>query len=188
MVCTFWTTTARGATALVAFFGIPWAVSFPCIPLRDFHAEPDASHQVACWVPYALIMEYVREIEDASNSCGPLPPPTVAAEPEVANGTGADSPTSSSERRKAEAAGINGAAGPGEVAAHRALQDCEPLVRRPGTLENGGGTGTGSGKERGGTVLGIHNLSIVLPQFVVVRRPSLMMSVEPRLITKHAGR
>ncbi|KDE02736.1 LOW QUALITY PROTEIN: Sucrose transporter [Microbotryum lychnidis-dioicae p1A1 Lamole] len=46
MVATFWVKTVEGAMSIVAFCGVSWAVQ--------------------CWVPFALVMESIREIEPAS--------------------------------------------------------------------------------------------------------------------------
>ncbi|KPV72111.1 uncharacterized protein RHOBADRAFT_47293, partial [Rhodotorula graminis WP1] len=42
MVATFWATSVRGATAVVALVGVPWAIT--------------------CWVPFALVKESIREV------------------------------------------------------------------------------------------------------------------------------
>ncbi|GAA5993015.1 hypothetical protein JCM10908_000799 [Rhodotorula pacifica] len=45
MVLTFWCKGLKGATTVVAIAGVPWAIT--------------------CWVPFALVMESIRELESA---------------------------------------------------------------------------------------------------------------------------
>ncbi|GAA5949364.1 hypothetical protein JCM3775_003718, partial [Rhodotorula graminis] len=48
MVATFWATSVRGATAVVALVGVPWAIT--------------------CWVPFALVKESIREVSSFSSA------------------------------------------------------------------------------------------------------------------------
>ncbi|GAA6008478.1 hypothetical protein JCM11491_004493 [Sporobolomyces phaffii] len=115
-----------GATAVVAFQGVAWAVT--------------------CWVPFALVMEYIREEDEL-----------VARR------------SSSSDNDDEE---------DDEEAASASTPTPNPIIRTessPLLLDDARSSSKSSstrtvrhrGRGRGGTILGIHNLSIVAPQFLV---------------------
>ncbi|KAG8823677.1 hypothetical protein FRC17_009261 [Serendipita sp. 399] len=127
MMSTFFVTTVWQATVVIALVGISWAI--------------------ACWVPFAIIMEYLKEVDAAANA-PPVPPQVQAAR--RGHSRVASSP-----------------------AIWRGLQDPRnnertPLIRRQSLrLDYEAETGEIPTPMAGGTVLGIHNLAIVLPQFII---------------------
>ncbi|UZJ55304.1 hypothetical protein CBS101457_004624 [Exobasidium rhododendri] len=173
-VLTFAVQTTKQAIVLLASIGIPWAV--------------------ACWVPFALVMESVREAEDGMS---PFEFEADWFAPERVRGRRESSSAFARER------------------VNRAVKDCEPLVnssdsstskpRQPSSFLARGtelvsndvrspsrqtarqaSTGVpipssnqndqeGATESLGGTVLGIHNLAIVLPQLVVALLASLIL-------------
>jgi len=112
------------ATAIVACVGICWAVT--------------------CWVPFSLVMEFIREIEEGQQQdIKPVPTPPNT------------SPLLSRRGRRRVASSIG---------------ECTPLLNDSSpSLER---------KEvKGGTILGIHNLALVAPQFVVALVASLIFKL-----------
>ncbi|GAA5955707.1 hypothetical protein JCM3765_001827 [Sporobolomyces pararoseus] len=156
---TFFVTGPRGATAFVAFQGISWAIT--------------------CWVPFALVMEYIREDEIPSSA----PPhsevttPTHTPPPSSPSPCSRPAPFRASNRQHSF---INPHS-PASPASPRFPRHSErsPLLpsrrerqnsRQSQQTEQSGSKG-GMVQEHttpnGGTVLGIHNLAIVAPQFLV---------------------
>ncbi|EIW82085.1 MFS general substrate transporter [Coniophora puteana RWD-64-598 SS2] len=117
---TFFISTVAQATAAISLVGICWAV--------------------ACWVPFAIIMELLKELQ------APSPGPTTR-------------PTSSR---------ANSAYVPNEGSGHPHPSDVYEEVAE----EIGVPTPIA-----GGTVLGIHNLAIVMPQFIVALVSSAIFRV-----------
>ncbi|GAA5919660.1 hypothetical protein JCM6882_003831 [Rhodosporidiobolus microsporus] len=171
MASTFWVRGVKGAMAVVALAGVPWAVT--------------------CWVPFALVMESIRDLEteyDAASAAAAestaLTSPSPADDPfysprrlpsrdfrtpfraaaasslRQASFTVPVTAASSSRGSSAAASPARGGGGGGGATERTALLGA-----------NGKGAGGGDGPKRqrpsGGTLLGIHNLSIVLPQFFV---------------------
>ncbi|PWN38591.1 uncharacterized protein FA14DRAFT_160056 [Meira miltonrushii] len=172
------------AIALVASIGFAWAI--------------------AVWVPYALVMEGIREAEDgmspyefeadwfapervrnrresstaqqtpgrarirrALQDCGPL-----------GSGSSPGTPTSSNSR--------NGGSGPRHVKPGRILSRGNEAVYEndtdrinSGQIPGGGvpvpSTQSGTGEGVGATILGIHNVAIVIPQFLIAILASLIL-------------
>ncbi|KAG8849514.1 hypothetical protein FRB91_009834, partial [Serendipita sp. 411] len=127
MMSTFFVSTVVQATVVIALVGISWAI--------------------ACWVPFAIIMEFLKEV-DAAASAPPVAPQSYATR-RGTHGRVASSP-----------------------AIWRGMQDPRnsertPLLRRQSLrLDYEAETGEIPTPMAGGTVLGIHNLAIVLPQFI----------------------
>jgi len=107
------------ATILVGLIGICWAV--------------------ACWVPFAIIMEFLKEINEKSVQ----PQPNEGTVDETSRRR-----TVSTPRMQTDAA-----------------NERQPLIRRR-SYDEAVLEGCGSVPVAGGTVLGIHNLAIVFPQFI----------------------
>ncbi|THH10078.1 hypothetical protein EW145_g1578 [Phellinidium pouzarii] len=122
---TFFVKTVVQAIIVVSLIGICWAV--------------------ACWVPFAMIMEFLKEMGEATRA------PSVRSS---AIGTHVRNH-------------FRNASSPAQ---HRWVQDGErqPLIRRRslGPVDEDGEL-VDSQPIAGGTVLGIHNLAIVMPQFIV---------------------
>ncbi|KAG9007123.1 hypothetical protein FRB90_009533 [Tulasnella sp. 427] len=154
MMSTFFITTVFQATIAIALLGICWAV--------------------ACWVPFAIIMQFLREMDDAA-----------AAERKSQDESRGYASTSSGPR---SASVINRGSRPlhARIASTPAMNwrpaggpqsAIEPtertsLVRRHSMVD------VLDSKEEeivyestqpvaGGTILGIHNLAIVMPQFLI---------------------
>ncbi|KAI6047428.1 major facilitator superfamily domain-containing protein [Pisolithus marmoratus] len=111
MFSTFGVSTVNQATVMISAVGICWGV--------------------ACWVPFAIVMEFLKDVN---------------------------------ERRPANARR------PGR----RSLDERDPLIE-PQSSRGEDGEGDASGEASGesthpvagGTILGIHNLAIVMPQFII---------------------
>ncbi|GAA5856947.1 hypothetical protein JCM9279_005025 [Rhodotorula babjevae] len=165
MVATFWATSVRGATAVVALVGVPWAIT--------------------CWVPFALVMESIREVEaerrDAATSVPTSPrlpsPPDSPAKPfaspaqralrtpfrsSLRQASWAIHPSQQSEASTSPARHARPTSdGPPSSSADERTSllpgaRASPVAEKP--VSSGGA---------GGTILGLHNLAIVLPQFFV---------------------
>ncbi|KAF8517822.1 MFS general substrate transporter [Gautieria morchelliformis] len=126
--CTFFIETVTQATVAVALIGICWAV--------------------AVWAPFAMIMEFLKEIEDSAN----------------------DDPSNQRDNTR------NRSTSP---------PDTDDVTERTALLER---QHTPEGdmtrlhvkpaqSVAGGTVLGIHNLAIVFPQFIVSLVASLIFRI-----------
>ncbi|KAM0786252.1 hypothetical protein ACM66B_007051 [Microbotryomycetes sp. NB124-2] len=213
MCVTFFVKDVAGATAVIAFLGIPWAIN--------------------CWVPFALVMECVRDLAneeaalaasaDTTDNLLPSYPSTPTRSTAFDRGDGSASKYGSASTRPFRTSirqqpsligspsgnmtptrtGVE-SSGVGRAAANRALTECSPLIAEEGrhssssrpkptslmfatptsphnptsrtksrTRQASTGsiatstTGTTSRNKTGATILGIHNLSIVAPQFVV---------------------
>jgi solute carrier family 45 protein 1/2/4 len=176
---TFFVDTYDHAVALVASIGVPFAV--------------------ALWVPYALVMESVREAQDGMS---PFEFEGDWFSPERVRGR---------RQRQRDTHGFQRSAAPSPMSigrgnAARAVQDCGPLrgpagpdqtayqhsivsrgcrvvssnVRAvsPSPSRHGGQTGIRHGNDKddvGATILGIHNMAIVLPMIVVAIVSSLIL-------------
>jgi len=126
-------------TKFVAFQGINWAIT--------------------CWVPFGLVMEYIKQDEEEETDQDqdqPLPlPPTLPTEATA---------TAPSTPRSSETSPL--------------LSSNEVVVARSRTTTTRRGRGRGRGRgSRGGTILGIHNLSIVLPQFFVAIFSAIILKI-----------
>lgn len=120
--CTFFITKVWQAIVAVSLIGICWAV--------------------ACWVPFAIIMEFLKELDSP-------PPQTPAA---IVNRRASHTRTNSSPN----------------LLRTVLLNERQPLLARRRSFDSQ--TDNGGTQKRtpvaGGTILGIHNLAIVSPQFL----------------------
>ncbi|GAA5985573.1 hypothetical protein JCM11641_004977 [Rhodosporidiobolus odoratus] len=192
MMATFFVKGVGGAMVVVAACGVPWAIT--------------------CWVPFALVMEAIRELDPPSPSEQDLhsqyPSHLRTSSPDAVDSS---SPSTSPARnlrtpfraqvnslRQAsftlpgEFVGGSGGGGGGNpsspssssfstAAGGRPRQVSErsrllPATLGPESTRGPGGKGEEAGREggSGGTVLGIHNMSIVVPQFLIALLSSLI--------------
>ncbi|RDB22586.1 General alpha-glucoside permease [Hypsizygus marmoreus] len=145
MFSTFFITTVVHATVFISLVGICWAV--------------------AMWVPFAIIMEILKE--------GP-PPPLAPATP--------------SGRRPSHNRVLSS-----PPVIRRSNDERQPLLRRRSFEEYAVSpeeVGGPVAPMSGGTVLGIHNLAIVLPQFIVALVTSAIFRIvdgtSPNATTDHS--
>ncbi|CAE7228706.1 unnamed protein product [Rhizoctonia solani] len=152
MMSTFFIKTVWAGTLVIALLGICWAV--------------------ACWVPFAIIMEYLKEMDDSARAN------RVAAA--VAGNTGPSTRPGHSRVFSTPAHPVRRLA--------RSTSAVNPnertmLLRRysMNMTENEMNMTElnveGSGDVAGGTILGIHNLAIVLPQFFVSIASSIIFNI-----------
>ncbi|KAI5123444.1 hypothetical protein M0805_006149 [Coniferiporia weirii] len=122
---TFFVSTVVQAIVVVSLVGICWAV--------------------ACWVPFAIIMEFLKEMDEAVKA----PAVSISAiGPHMRNHfRNASSPTQHRWRQAGERQPLVRRRSLNRIGEEGELADAQPVA--------------------GGTVLGIHNLAIVMPQFIV---------------------
>jgi len=142
---TFFVTSTVGAIIIVSLVGISWAV--------------------ACWVPFAIIMEFLKEMEE-------IVEPTSPAQ------TRANSRIHSRAHSRAHSRTNTGSGS----FSNFSIPERQPLLARAtATLEDYQESLLGPVDRdkpvAGGTVLGIHNLAIVFPQFAVSLATSLIFKV-----------
>ncbi|PVG03619.1 MFS general substrate transporter [Serendipita vermifera] len=131
MMSTFFVNTVWQATLVISLVGISWAI--------------------ACWVPFALIMEYLKEVDAAAAA----PPVHPQQQQSFATRRGTHGRVASSP------AIWRGMQNP-------RLNERQPLLRRQSLrLDYEAETGEIPTPPAGGTILGIHNLAIVFPQFLI---------------------
>ncbi|KAJ2920090.1 hypothetical protein MD484_g361, partial [Candolleomyces efflorescens] len=120
---TFFISTVFQATVFITLVGISWAV--------------------AMWVPFAIIMELLKDT---------APPPAPFLQ----------------ERRPSHTRNLSTPANARRMS-RRAMDERRPLLRRRSQdqLDSALDTDANGAPLAGGTVLGIHNLAIVTPQFIV---------------------
>lgn len=121
---TFFIDSVYKATIFITLVGICWAV--------------------AMWVPFAIIMELLKDT-------APAPTPFLT------------------ERRPSHVRNLSTPANPRKMS-RRAMDERRPLLRRRSHDELDSALDTDNSSSpalAGGTVLGIHNLAIVMPQFIV---------------------
>ncbi|KAF6762339.1 hypothetical protein DFP72DRAFT_987640 [Ephemerocybe angulata] len=120
---TFFISTVTQATIFITLVGVSWAV--------------------AMWVPFAIIMELLKDT---------APPPIPYLQ----------------DRRPSHTRNLSTPANPRRMS-RRAVDERRPLLRRRSQddLDSALDTENNSSPLAGGTVLGIHNLAIVMPQFIV---------------------
>ncbi|GAA5860796.1 hypothetical protein JCM8547_003854 [Rhodosporidiobolus lusitaniae] len=207
MAGTFWVRSVQGAVVVVAVAGVPWALT--------------------CWVPFALVMESIRELDQSSPPSSPSPLDSPSSSSFSALPTHSSSPRRSSAsfpkrdfrtpfRAKANSLrqasftfpssayhGSGSGNGNGEASTSSSpargspvrgeggggrADERSPLLansgwRRKDSSANGYGGAEGEdgtmqrNKPSGGTLLGIHNLAIVLPQFFVALVASLIFKL-----------
>ncbi|EST05162.1 Major facilitator superfamily domain, general substrate transporter [Kalmanozyma brasiliensis GHG001] len=152
LVGTAWASTVRQATVVIALVGVPWSV--------------------AAWAPFAMVGEFVREAEDG----------TSPFEFETDHWSPARTRARVEEglkRRSFPSSAVDGGEEGARERVRASLVQCEPL---PHTLTDSTespdeSTSHAHNEASGaGTILGIHNLAIVAPQFVVAIIASLIFS------------
>lgn len=151
MAGTFLVKTTQQATAVIALLGLSWAIT--------------------CWVPFAILMEFIREMEagaelnaDEVISASAV---TLRAEDEQSNADGQSmlSVPGAGGRRKSRSSRrssirSNRSGRSARLRMTKTLSENTPL--------NGGDQEAQEQPQGvGGTILGIHNLAIVIPQFIV---------------------
>lgn len=146
MFTTFFINKVWQATLMIALVGICWAV--------------------ACWVPFAIIMEYLKEVDDRGKEGGEKPQAGRAERPHTAAGGFAGRPG------HARAASTPVVWNPPSAPTERTglirslsmanIDDLNEEVDYAGS------------KPAGGTIMGIHNLAIVFPQFLIAVIASLI--------------
>ncbi|KPV72096.1 uncharacterized protein RHOBADRAFT_47279 [Rhodotorula graminis WP1] len=184
MVATFWATSVRGATAVVALVGVPWAIT--------------------CWVPFALVMESIREVEaeradgdkakaaTAQTHGVPASPGLPSSSPSPARPFASPaqralrtpfrsslrqaswaihslqqpSEASTSPARHARPTSTSASDDATAAAATAAADEHTSLLLNTRSFPCDAEKPASSGGA-GGTILGLHNLAIVLPQFFV---------------------
>ncbi|KAG8718515.1 hypothetical protein FRC08_005114 [Ceratobasidium sp. 394] len=150
MFSTFFIRTVAAATVVIALLGICWAV--------------------ACWVPFAIIMEYLKEMDDSATSN------RIAA----ASGNGASSSRPGHSRVYSTPAHpvrrIRPSTGP-HPGERTALLRRYSMNMTESEMNSTELNVEGSGSVAGGTILGIHNLAIVFPQFFVSIAASIIFNV-----------
>ncbi|EJU06217.1 MFS general substrate transporter [Dacryopinax primogenitus] len=143
MMSTFFVKTVFQATIAITLLGISWAV--------------------ACWVPFAIIMEYLKEMDDQSER---------NRKEDLNSASRASGPRDPESGLLARPGHARVVSTPARLYQQDEATDRTPLIRRhsiaePGPLSDMPMDYTSSQPAAGGTVLGIHNLAIVFPQFVV---------------------
>jgi len=110
---------------------------------------------VAIWVPFAIVMEFLKELDPSVDQPTSGPPSQSHATSSPQPRSAPNFPASSNER--------------------------QPLLRRPSIDSEIGDIGGDAIAEpvpiAGGTVLGIHNLAIVFPQLIVAVVSSLIFRI-----------
>ncbi|GFZ42873.1 hypothetical protein JCM24511_00591 [Saitozyma sp. JCM 24511] len=150
MFSTFFIHKVWQATVAIALVGICWAI--------------------ACWVPFAIIMEFLKEMDDSQHEAiashahgaqrrGPHPaggPHSIPAGFRPLHARHASTPVGGPWRSNPTSP---------------TRDERTPLVRSFSTadIESAGESldYTGCGPVAGGTIMGIHNLAIVFPQFII---------------------
>jgi len=155
MASTFFIQTVLQASIAIAILGICWAV--------------------ACWIPFSIIMEFLREMEDAAeqarvaraNGITPTVPPLGA--------------TGGSRPYHQRVASVPAHLWKQQQATSPATERTQ-LIRRHSIMGETGAFShdlryVGSAPVAGGTILGIHNLAIVFPQFVIAIISSIIFRI-----------
>ncbi|KAI0719641.1 MFS general substrate transporter [Cerioporus squamosus] len=132
---TFFVTKVWQAIIIVSLVGICWAV--------------------ACWAPFAIIMEFLKERERDANEDGEVIAREWARRP--SHSRALSTPVMRRNSRPAE----------GERA---------PLLRRR-SFDQHNPDAAPQEAVAGGTILGIHNLAIVMPQFIVALASSAIFAI-----------
>lgn len=144
LVGTWVASSPRATVMLVMLMGIPWSIS--------------------CWVPYALIGEFVRESEkQMSEYGGYLWHP--AAERRVYGHQSAGDANNDAPRVQRKAAARERI--PSTASQFNNASCYSSIVSRGSEVSRSPSDAAADDCAHGGTILGIHNLAIVLPQFVV---------------------
>ncbi|KAG0145196.1 hypothetical protein CROQUDRAFT_133901 [Cronartium quercuum f. sp. fusiforme G11] len=142
MCCTFGIDTAAGASAVVILLGLPWAV--------------------AQWVPFALLMEYTRSIEETSTASTEVThPPSPPLRPRRSSVLIATPPqVHKFEPRANERTGLLSSPPEESVPGLSLLMGAQP-----------------SSTQTGGCTLAVHELAKVAPHFLVSIITSIMFNI-----------
>lgn len=152
MMSTFFVRQVWVGTIVISLLGICWAV--------------------ACWVPFAIIMEYLKEMDDSANAnrlaaavAGTAPSTSRPGHNRVFS-----TPAHPIRRLARSSTGIR----PNE---RTTLLRRYSMNMTEQEMNNTELSVEGSGSVAGGTILGIHNLAVVFPQFFVSIAASLIFRV-----------
>ncbi|WVF66722.1 hypothetical protein IAT40_001464 [Kwoniella sp. CBS 6097] len=166
MGTTFFITTVWQATVMIALVGICWAI--------------------ACWVPFAIIMEFLKEMDDTSSQTETNPRQRGMHQPPASAGP---APGYRPLHARAASTPIGPWRSQPVSPSRRDPDERTPLTRSYSTADiEGAGESmeyTGSGPVAGGTIMGIHNLAIVFPQFIIAVVASVIFKLadqEPDII------
>ncbi|KAF8760268.1 mfs general substrate transporter [Rhizoctonia solani] len=152
MMSTFFVKTVWAGTLVISLLGICWAV--------------------ACWVPFAIIMEYLKEMDDSAkaNRVAAAVAGNGASTSRPGHSRVLSTPAHPVRRLGRTTSGIN----PHE---RTALLRRYSMNMTDQEMNNTELNVEGSGDVAGGTILGIHNLAIVLPQFFVSIASSIIFRI-----------
>ncbi|GAA5903076.1 uncharacterized protein JCM6883_002687 [Sporobolomyces salmoneus] len=175
---TFFVTGPKGAMTFVAFQGISWAVT--------------------CWVPFALVMEYIRE-DEIPSSAPPhsgLTTPSQSPPPSSPFPYSRPAPFRTSNRQQSfinPYSPVSPASPRFPTFSRQNQTERSPLLpssslherqlssrsEETSRLESHSKTANPDehSTPKGGTVLGIHNLSIVVPQFLVAIVSAIILKI-----------
>lgn len=155
MMSTFFVKTVASATVIIALLGICWAV--------------------ACWVPFAIIMEYLKEMDDSakSNRAAAVIAGNVAAAAAARPGHVRVLSTPAHPYRRLN----RSSTGPRPLGERTALLRRYSMNMTEQEMNTNELSVEGSGNVAGGTILGIHNLAIVFPQFFVSIAASIIFKI-----------
>ncbi|ORY25239.1 major facilitator superfamily domain-containing protein [Naematelia encephala] len=156
MASTFFITKVWQATVAIALVGICWAI--------------------ACWVPFAIIMEFLKEMDDSRAN---QPERSRRAPQGVpSDGPHAVAPGFRPIHARAASSPLAFRSEPGSPARP---DERTPLTRSYSSADIENATDgleyTGSGPVAGGTIMGIHNLAIVFPQFIIALVASVIFKL-----------
>ncbi|KAK4699609.1 hypothetical protein P7C70_g6655, partial [Phenoliferia sp. Uapishka_3] len=139
MVSTFWVSTVEQAMVVIAMLGVCWAIS--------------------CWVPFALVMEAIRDT---------TAPPSSSTRERQETPSPPDTPTSMKPAIHSQPFRARPAMSRAPSLHRAVVPPLDPTASEIVIGDSAHDVDTGVSKsEEGGTILGIHNLSIVAPQFFV---------------------
>ncbi|WWD16814.1 hypothetical protein CI109_101246 [Kwoniella shandongensis] len=160
MGSTFFITKVWQATVMISLVGICWAI--------------------ACWVPFAIIMEFLKEMDDTASSAQGAQRGRRTDHVEASGYSAAPAPGFRPIHARAASTPI----GPWRsqpASPTRRHDERTPLTRSFSTADiEGAGESleyTGSGPVAGGTIMGIHNLAIVFPQFIIAVVASIIFKL-----------
>lgn len=153
---TWFVTDVKGTIVLVMLMGIPWSIS--------------------CWVPFALIGEFVREAERQGHNateCWAYQPQAERVPQHTMSFNGAADDIQWKQRSAAKKTRISSISSLQYMAG-----SCSSVVSRGTEVSRTPSDIAVDDSARGGTILGIHNLAIVLPQFLM----SLLVALIFRIV------
>lgn len=161
---TFAANSVTSASAVVALLGVSWAVT--------------------CWVPFGILMEFILELEagaelnadevisasevtlrlDEADEAAGLSVPRRQSGSRSPSGRRRSAGSQRSRRSSVQSNKSNMSRG-GRNRAFKGLTECRPLLA--GVEDEEAAPPEDPPEKIGGTILGIHNLAIVSPQFIV---------------------